>query len=121
MNTTHVKMPKDDLRWLLNRVGRYWPWQLASVALLSLSSLASFADPLAIKWLIDSAIPRRNLFGLVVAAGLIFVAYSLRGILDSWGAIVNFNAGCPGNLIDRRNGNFEQSRRIRGGWARESI
>jgi ABC-type bacteriocin/lantibiotic exporter with double-glycine peptidase domain len=92
MNTTHVKMPKDDLRWLLNRVGRYWPWQLASVALLSLSSLASFADPLAIKWLIDSAIPRRNLFGLVVAAGLIFVAYSLRGILDSWGAIVNFNA-----------------------------
>jgi len=59
----------------------YLKWQAASVACLVVSSFAALLDPMILKWLIDSIIPRRSVMLLAVAGGLMLLNYIVRTLL----------------------------------------
>ena len=83
---------QSSLRWLLSRTRPYWKWHFASIVLLSLASVLSLADPLVIRWLIDTALPAKRTAWLALGVGTIFLSFHGRAVLSSAGSFCTFHA-----------------------------
>lgn len=81
---------KSELRWLLRQLRPFWPSHLVSVLMMVLSSLMFLLDPLLIKWLIDTAFPKRNFRLLLFAAAAFFVIYGCRTGFSALSRLVSF-------------------------------
>ena len=81
---------KGELRWLLRQLRPFWRSHLFSVLLMVLSSLMFLLDPLLIKWLIDTAFPKRNFRLLLFAAAAFFVIYGCRTGFSALSRLVSF-------------------------------
>lgn len=81
-----------ELRWLFPKVKPQLLLHVASFVCLTLASLLALVTPFSIRWLIDSILPARNAYLLVIAIGLIFVSYEGRAVLSSLGGYFTFRA-----------------------------
>ena len=83
---------KSELRWLIQQLRPLLRSHALSVVLMVLGSLMFLLDPLLIKWLIDTAFPKRNFHLLLVAATGFFVIYGCRTGVSAVSRLVNFRA-----------------------------
>jgi len=67
-----------QFHWFLRQLRPLLRAYLLSVSLIVLSSLMFLLDPLLIKWLIDSVLPKKDLHLLLLAAAGFFVLYICR-------------------------------------------
>ena len=81
---------KNELRWLIRQLRPLLRSHLLSVLLIVLSSLMFLLDPLLIKWLIDTAFPKRNFHLLLAAAAAFFVIYGCRTGFFALSRLVSF-------------------------------
>lgn len=79
-----------ELLWLYGRIRPFLAWHLASFFLLTLSSALALVNPLALMWVLDRAIPRRDTGLLVCAVAVIFLCTQLRTVLATLGAYLTF-------------------------------
>jgi ABC-type bacteriocin/lantibiotic exporter with double-glycine peptidase domain len=81
-----------ELRWLLQQARPYRHLQLASVASITAGSWLSLLDPLVMKWLLDHALPGRDMQGLFLALFLMLSIYMGRTLLSSVGSFLTLKA-----------------------------
>jgi ABC-type bacteriocin/lantibiotic exporter with double-glycine peptidase domain len=79
------KCVPSELRWLSGQVRLLPRWHLASFACIASASLLALFPPLALGWLIDKILPRRQITALVSVAVLLFLSYLGRTLLTSLG------------------------------------
>jgi ABC-type bacteriocin/lantibiotic exporter with double-glycine peptidase domain len=79
-----------EFRWLLREVRPYLRWHLGSLGLVTAGSLISLLDPLVVKWLIDSVLPKGNGRMLFAAVALIFFSYEGRIVFSLFGSYLTF-------------------------------
>ena len=77
-----------ELYWLVRRLRPFLAWYMASFVCLAAGSLLSLLAPLALRWLIDSVLPHRNVSLLYLAVLLIFLGYQGRTSLLSLGTLL---------------------------------
>src|SRR5260370_1750988 len=68
-----------ELSWLGRRVRHLLPLLLLNLGAIVIGSALTLADPLIVKWLIDVALPQKNL-GFVLAATVVFCAVYLASL-----------------------------------------
>jgi subfamily B ATP-binding cassette protein MsbA len=85
------KHMQSDFLWLVMQIKRYWFWQIASVVCMILSTMAALTDPLILKWLIDSVIPRHMIRLIPMAALFMFLAYSVRILLGGIAGLITYH------------------------------
>ena len=76
----------SELDWLSRQIRPFLHWHLASFFCITAGSLLALLTPLVLKWVIDRLIPQRQPGLLLLAAGLIFLAYQGRMALTSLGS-----------------------------------
>jgi ABC-type bacteriocin/lantibiotic exporter with double-glycine peptidase domain len=81
-----------EVQWLLRRAKPLMGFQLASLACTTAGSVLTLADPLIMKWLIDTVIPRRQLTLLIAGVLGFAVLYMCRLTLTYCGVLLNFVA-----------------------------
>jgi ATP-binding cassette, subfamily B, bacterial len=81
-----------ELLWLYGRVRPFLVWHLASFFVLTLSSALALVNPLALMWVLDRAIPRRDPGFLMCCGAVIFLCTELRTVLATLGAYLTFRA-----------------------------
>src|SRR5262249_22095802 len=86
------KSKTQEFQWLLKRAKPLIGFQLASLACTTTGSVLTLADPLIMKWLIDTVIPGRQLKLLIVAVFSFAVLYICRLALTYCGVLLNFVA-----------------------------
>jgi ABC-type bacteriocin/lantibiotic exporter with double-glycine peptidase domain len=86
------KSKTKEFHWLLKRAKSLIGFQLASLACTTAGSVLTLADPLIMKWLIDTVIPRRQLKLLLAAVFSFAVLYICRFALTYCGVLLNFVA-----------------------------
>src|SRR3989442_6725268 len=79
-----------QFRWFLRQLRPLLRAHLFSVSLVVLSSLMFLLDPLLIKWLIDSVLPKKDLHLLLLAAAGFLGLYSCRLGLSALSVLVSF-------------------------------
>jgi ABC-type bacteriocin/lantibiotic exporter with double-glycine peptidase domain len=79
-------------RWFARQLRPLWRTHFLSISLTVLSSLLFLLDPLLIKWLIDRALPRKDLHLLLFAAAGFFVIYISRLGLSALAGLVGNRA-----------------------------
>src|SRR5882724_2520986 len=83
---------RDEIKWLAANIAPLASVYLGSLTCVFLSSLLVLIDPLVMKWLIDSVIPRRDAKWLMVAVGLFLITHASRLFIDGVGLMVGFQA-----------------------------
>lgn len=83
-------MISAELRWLINQMRPYLKWQAVSVAAITAGGLLTLLDPLVMKWLIDSVLPRRDMGGLLFATAAMFVSYQGRSVSNALSNLWSF-------------------------------
>lgn len=83
-------MRKSELCWLIRQLRPLLRSHLLSVLLIVFSSLMFLLDPLLIKWLIDTAFPKRDFHLLLAAAAAFFAIYGCRTGFSALSRIVSF-------------------------------
>src|SRR5208282_5146602 len=81
-----------ELRWMYKRIRPLFAWHLASFAFLTAGSVLALVNPLALMWVVDRAIPHRNIVLLLCAVAVIFLSSELRSMLTSFGGYLTFRA-----------------------------
>jgi len=81
-----------ELLWLYGRLRPFLAWHLASFFVLTLSSALALVNPLALMWVLDRAIPRRDTGVLLYSVVVIFLCTELRTVLATLGAYLTFSA-----------------------------
>lgn len=81
-----------ELLWMYQRIRPLFVWHLASFLLLTAGSLLALVNPLALMWVVDRAIPDRNIALLICAVAVIFLSSELRSVLTSVGGYLTFLA-----------------------------
>jgi ATP-binding cassette subfamily B protein len=81
-----------ELLWLYKRVRHLFAWHLASFLCLTAGSALALLNPLVLMWVIDRALPARNLTFLFYAAVLIFLSYEGRVVLTCFGSYLTLRA-----------------------------
>src|SRR6266478_7754005 len=84
-----LKLNKQ-FNWFLRQLRPLLRAHLLSVSLIVLSSLMFLLDPLLIKWLIDSVLPKRDMRLLLLAAGGFLGIYVCRLGFSALAGIVSF-------------------------------
>jgi ABC-type multidrug transport system fused ATPase/permease subunit len=64
-----------EVRWLLASASRLSRFHLLTLISIVMSSLLALVDPLVLKWIIDTALPRGNVRILAMAAAIFCVAF----------------------------------------------
>jgi len=82
----------DELRWLYQRIRPLLGWHVVSFGLLTVSSILALLNPLALMWVVDRAIPHRNMALLVSAVAAMFVSSQLRTMLTGFGSLLTIRA-----------------------------
>jgi len=82
----------SELLWIYQRIRPLFVWHVASFLLLTTGSLIALLNPLALMWVVDRAIPNRNIILLICAVGVIFLSSELRSVLTSLGGYLTFLA-----------------------------
>jgi ABC-type multidrug transport system fused ATPase/permease subunit len=81
-----------EARWLLSQLRPFGKWHAISFLCISAASLVSLLDPLIMKWLIDSILPKKNWGLLSVAAGCFLLSYLARLGFQWTGSLLTFRA-----------------------------
>src|SRR5260370_12619826 len=68
-----------ELSWLGRRVRHLLPLLLLNLGAIVVGSALTLADPLIVKWLIDVALPQKNL-GLVLTGTVVFCGVYLASL-----------------------------------------
>src|SRR5439155_7330627 len=79
-----------QFRWFLHQLRPLLRARLFSVSLIVLSSLMFLLDPLLIKWLIDSVLPKKDFHLLLLAAVGFFALYICRLGFSALAGLVSF-------------------------------
>ena len=79
-----------QFRWFLHQLRPLLRAHLFSVSLIVLSSLMFLLDPLLIKWLIDSVLPKKDFHLLLLAAVGFFALYICRLGFSALAGLVSF-------------------------------
>lgn len=82
----------NELRWLFTQIRPFFRWHLASFLSITAGSLLALLTPLALKWLIDQILPRRQIGLLLLAVGLIFLGSLGKTVLTSLGSYLMLTA-----------------------------
>jgi ATP-binding cassette subfamily B protein len=82
-----------EVRWLATQVRPLLPLSLANFVCIVAGSSLTLADPLIIKWIIDVAIPRRNLRLVLLAAALDGATYLASLGMSYLGAVLSSIVG----------------------------
>jgi len=85
----NLKLNKQ-FRWFLHQLRPFLPAHLLSVSLIVLSSFMFLLDPLLIKWLIDSVLPKKDFQLLLLAATGFFGLYICRLGFSTLAGLVSF-------------------------------
>src|SRR6202007_2614711 len=76
----------SELYWLTKQVRPHFYWHFASFICIAAVSLLALFPPLALGWLIDKILPRRELASLLGLVALLFLSFQCRNLLTSLGA-----------------------------------
>src|SRR6267378_4018223 len=79
-----------QFRWFVRQVRPFLRAHLLSVSMIVLSSLMFLLDPLLIKWLIDSVLPKRDFHLLLLSAAGFFGLYICRLGFSALAGLVSF-------------------------------
>src|SRR5436190_12330849 len=79
-----------QFRWFLHQLRPLLRAHLLSVSLIVLSSMMFLLDPLLIRWLIDSVLPKKDFHLLLLAAAGFFALYICRLGFSSLAGLVSF-------------------------------
>ncbi|MDT8069504.1 MAG: ABC transporter ATP-binding protein [Terriglobia bacterium] len=88
----------EQYRWLAEQIRPFLGWHLGSFLCVTAGSVLGLLSPFVLKWLIDQALPKRNLGLLAGLAVVFFITYEGRTLLTSCGAYLNLNASQRLNL-----------------------
>lgn len=78
-----------ESRWLIRTS---WPlrrFYLKQIVVVSMASALTLLDPLVLKWLIDGALPSRNLRLVVLAAVAFFGVFLCSAACNAWGQLLD--------------------------------
>jgi ABC-type bacteriocin/lantibiotic exporter with double-glycine peptidase domain len=94
---SHERNPKSpwlpsEFCWLAKRIRPLLYLHLASFLSITTGSALGLLTPLVLKWLIDQLIPRQQAVLLLLAVGLIFLAYQGRSALTGFGNYLMLSA-----------------------------
>ena len=79
MSGQHAQSLSSSVSWLVGYVRPLWSLAIADLVCLTVGSGLSLLDPLVVKWLIDIALPKRELH-LVLLGTLVFCAVYLASL-----------------------------------------
>jgi len=82
----------QELVWLYRRIRSLLGWHLASFGLLTVASVLALLNPLMLMWVVDRAIPYRDVSLLIIAVVIIFAGSQLRSTLTGFGAYLTLRA-----------------------------
>lgn len=81
-----------ELDWLCTQIRPLLHWHVASFLCMAGGSLLALLNPLILRWMIDEVIPKREAAVLAGAAGLIFLGYEGRMVLNAGGNFLMLTA-----------------------------
>jgi ABC-type multidrug transport system fused ATPase/permease subunit len=85
-------LPPPELRWLHVQIRPFLRWHALSFGCFTVGSVLALLQPLGMKWLIDQALPKRNVMQLFCAVALLFLAYEGRALCMGLGAYLTISS-----------------------------
>jgi ABC-type bacteriocin/lantibiotic exporter with double-glycine peptidase domain len=92
-NTKDHTQGAAQWKWLFHRLRPFWKLQLYGITSLVIGTTLSLVDPLLMKWLIDSVLPRKDLAYLGAAVACSFAIYVGRVFLQNVASMFTLRVG----------------------------